>query len=295
MIKNDIPEDTSAPEGMRTVDGDLAQCRGKILPDIIYATKDGKDLRLRILQPARLDEPLRTPLIMHVQGSGWMMQNMNDHVLDLAPYVRKGYTVAIVEYRHSALAAFPAQIEDAKTAMRYLNNHAEALGLDMSHVYLSGDSSGGHTVLGCMITWADHRLDEEDTELPKLSGVIDYYGPTDLTTMPDFPSRMNHTDRNSPEGLICGGYDLKEHPGKAIPVSLKTYMHEGLDLPPLLMLHGSKDRIVPCHQSVEFYELMKSYGYDVTFIKVLGAGHGGSAFWCDNVCNAVSDFLDAHK
>ncbi len=60
---------------------------------------------------------------------------------------QRGYAVALVQYRPSDIAAFPAQIEDTQNAIRFIRTHAEEYRVDASKIALWGDSSGGHTAI----------------------------------------------------------------------------------------------------------------------------------------------------
>lgn len=55
--------------------------------------------------------------------------------------------VAIVEYRHSGIAPFPAQAIDARNAVRFLRKNAADYLIDPEQIILSGCSSGGHTAV----------------------------------------------------------------------------------------------------------------------------------------------------
>lgn len=57
-----------------------------------------------------------------------------------------------------------------------------------------------------------------------------------------------------------------------------TYLKENMSLPPFLILHGDKDHVVPITQSIELYEKLKEYHYDVIFGRVHDADHGRSIF-----------------
>jgi acetyl esterase/lipase len=96
--------------------------------DVPYAAKDGRNLRLQIIQPsqdATFEDPAqvfaeRFPCIVFVQGSGWGEQPLGSSMAFWCRFAERGYTIAIVEYRPSSLALFPAQVKDAKTAVRWL-------------------------------------------------------------------------------------------------------------------------------------------------------------------------------
>ena len=119
----EMKKSTAIVEGMKIIEGDINNLRAKISTDIIYCNRDGVDLKLRMIYPEHLGETKKYPLYFHVQGSAWMKQDLNNHILDFKDIVRHGFIVAIVEYRHSGIAKFPAQVIDAKNAMRYIMKH----------------------------------------------------------------------------------------------------------------------------------------------------------------------------
>lgn len=287
-----FPESTATTKGMQIIQGDLENVIGKIEKiEPVYAIKDGQELHLKFIFPTEL-KTKKYPVLIHVQGSAWKTQNLDNHVLDFATVVASGVAVVIVEYRPSTLAPFPAQVEDLKSAVRYLQKHAVAYPIDMDNIILSGDSSGGHTILCALATWEDHRLDSEDSPLPSLKGVIDFYGPTHLSKMAEDTSAVEHRGAHSPEGLLIGGYDVVDEKEIAYKCSPIGYFKEQQKLPPLLIMHGSKDRQVPFSQSVILCDHLQSLGIDdVTFYQVKGADHGGSVFWCPATLGTVVDFI----
>ena len=291
----DFPESETSAEGMKVLQGDQNNIEPKV-QDIqpVYAVKDGKELHIRFIFPVHQGhEEEKYPLLVFIQGSAWKEQSMNNHVMDLYEIVKSGVAAAIVQYRPSTLAPFPAQVQDAKSAVRYLVQHAPAYPIDINNIFLAGDSSGGHTALCSLATWEDGRLDDEGTPLPALRGCIDFYGPTHLEQMNYEPSLVEHRGEHSPEGLEIGGYDVVDKPELAYRCSPVAYFKERQNIPPLLILHGSKDTQVPFGQSVILYERLKELKIDPgEFYQVKGADHGGSLFWCQAVKDVVIDFIN---
>ena len=63
------------------------------------------------------------------------------------------------------------------------------------------------------------------------------------------------------------------------------------DDPPFLIAHGTADPLVPCHQSELLDAALRRAGCDVTFIKIVGGGHGfGSA----ELDKRVRQFFEMH-
>ena len=115
-----------------------------------------------------LDGNRKYPLVVHVQGSGWYKQDMADHIFDFMPIVKSGIAYAIVQYRHSPQYHFPTQIIDTKKAIRFIERHADDYPIDINQLFLSGDSSGGHTALMTLFTYNQGLFDQEKSLLPPL-------------------------------------------------------------------------------------------------------------------------------
>ena len=289
---NAMPKSQAYEEGMNLVEGDTENLRVEIKNDITYATKDGLDLHIRLLKPNNIqkeEDQTKYPLLIHVQGSAWMKQNMNDHVVDFKEIVQAGYMVAIIQYRDSSIVKIPGQVIDVKDAARYLINHKDDIGFDENRMYLSGDSSGGHTALMCWATWPT------ETNLPKINAFMDFYGVVEFKEFLNQTSAVDHSGPMSPEGMALGkAMDDPECVELAKNASILTYIHQNIQNQPLLVLHGNKDRLVPFEQSILLYQKAKQENKDVTFYAVNNADHGGSAFYCKAVYEIIIGFLNTH-
>ena len=286
----------SLPDGVKIIKGDHGNIRAKMdREDVVYQRKEGRNLRIRFVYPQQDNTERRYPLVMHIQGSAWREQNLNDHILDFKDIVTAGYVLAIVEYLPVPYGTFPSQVEDAKTAMRYIVEHADEHQVDIENLFVSGDSSGGHTALMCWATWDSSQLDTSSEPLPEIQGVIDLYGVVDLLKFKEDNSNANATHAGSPEAQLLGGYIPTEHPEKAKKASVLNYIHEKTDNAPLLILHGTKDSLVGFNQSVRLYEKAKETNKDVTFYAVEDGEHGLSVFYNEETIQVIIDFLNKQK
>lgn len=286
-----MPKSKEIPDGIKTIEGDITNLRVEIRPDLHYATKDGVELHIRLLKPQNIhkeNDTTKYPLLIHVQGSAWMKQNMNDHLIDFKEIAKAGYMIAIIQYRDSSIVKIPGQVEDVKDAVKYLFENHETINFDTNHVYLSGDSSGGHTALMCWVTWPNE-------DLPKINAFMDFYGPVEFKEFLHQTSAMDHSGLNSPEGMALGGAMEDPQMAKRIKeASVTTYIKKDIHNQPLLVLHGNKDRLVPFAQSVILYNKAKEENKDITFYSVNNADHGGSGFYCQAVYDIIIDFLNNH-
>ncbi len=290
----DFPASEAKTEGMRELEAEFGTIACYYKHNVVYAQRDGIDLTLQIVGAFTGGQAeKRYPLAVFVQGSGWRKQDVYCNLPRLADFAKRGYIVAVVEYRPSEVAPFPAQVQDTKTAIRFLRKHADDYHILPDQVFLWGDSSGGHTALLAGLTAGEAAL---DTDLYGEYGcgvraVVDYYGPTDIAKMNDVLSTQNHCAADSPEGLLIGGLAVLEHPELTAPTVPMNYIRRGTPIPPVFILHGDKDRLVPFEQSVMLYDKLKEENKTAELYKLKGADHGGAAFWTDTVLDLVEGFL----
>ncbi|MBU6950699.1 alpha/beta hydrolase [Hahella sp. HN01] len=213
------------------------------------------------------------PLIIWIHGGGWMNGDKTQGVpID---YVDEGYAVASINYRLSNVAKFPAQLEDAKAAVRWLRANAGQYDIDPERIGVWGASAGGHlaALLGTTGDVEDFDVGENLNVSSRVQAVVDYFGPTDFLQIDEnrLPASESHDKAGSPESRLIGGaiQDNKDKVERANPI---TYVNEG-DAP-FLIVHGDADPIVPHHQSQLLEAALKAAEVPVSFYTVKGGQHG---------------------
>lgn len=259
--------------------------------------------------PAAEAAPAGLPAIVHLHGGGWRTGERSSlgPVVDgfgLSPIgqlVAAGFVVASADYRLTTAATFPAQLLDAKAAVRWLRTHAADYGIDPGRIYAWGDSAGGHLACLLGLTSGSTAFPEHDAGTSQgaddgmaagsapgagedaVAAVAAWYPPTDLARMgsqarPDAVATAD--DPGSREALLLGAQPA-EAPAKAAAASPLTYVHP--DAPPFLLIHGTADRFVPVAQSAGLAAALEGAGNDVELLLLQGADHmwatpdGGSA------------------
>lgn len=304
-VSKDFPHTDEVPEGCHVID-ELPDDWGyyvDIHTDVHYASRDGRDLKLIILEPRvhfgasdeEMAKPRKWPCVAYIQGSAfheqWLWNNISRHIR----LAEKGYVVAIIQHRPSEVSPFPAQTQDAKTAIRFLKKNADEYHIDVDHMAVAGDSSGGHTAL--MAGFTGDR--EPDTDLyaeysAEVNCIVDVYGPTVFSLMNYYESSQNHYDPESPEGFEIGQKNVLENLELAAKTIPMNYLSKDFPTPPTLVIHGSRDMLVPFNQSCQLYNYMKEMGKEVEFYKLNNANHGCLGFDNDTVLNIVLEFLNKH-
>ena len=275
-----------------TLDG-LAE----ISPDIVYSNAGGKNLTLRVIYPWRNEANAgrRYPLILFVQGSGWTFPNINYEIPQLSWYARHGYVVATVTHRNCYDGfPFPAFLQDVKCALRYMRAHADDWSIDPERVTVFGTSSGGNTALLVGLTGDDprYKTDEYADQSDAVSAVVECFGPTDMFDLNDY-----HTGGTGTMDLVyklLGDPETEEAKALAREMSPLYLVKDGISYPPVMILHGDADHIVPYEsQGVRMAERLDEAGADVTLIRVEGADHEGD-FWSDELHDIILEFIDRH-
>lgn len=281
--------------GLGQMEIDRTQPTGPRASAIRYLDDANPRHQLLLLQPDTdtLEKPL--PIVVWIHGGGWMHgshRTMNKLLASLVESDR--YLVASIGYRLSDEALWPAQMHDCKAAIRWLKGNAKSIGGDPDRVAVMGASAGGHlaSMLGTSGgdslmsgTLGVHRSVDD-----RVHCVIDIYGPTDLLRMdeqaiPDAP--LKHDAPDSPESRLLGA-PLQSVPRLAKSANPITYVSP--DDPPFLIIHGTRDLIVPHGQSVLLRDSLQNAGVEATLLSIEDGGHGGPGF--DQIHVHVLDFLD---
>lgn len=237
--------------------------------DAIVAEPPGyRPLLLDLFRPAA-DGPF--PLVIWVHGGAWRYGTNKHDGPQLAPagighrILAGGYALARITYRLSGEATFPAQLDDVKAAVRWLRRNATGLHLDERRFAIWGESAGGH--LASLVA-----LTGDDPVEAVQAGII-WYGPSDLLTMAaqNHPEGLqDHDSPESPESRLVGG-PVQTLPKESAAASPVNYVSP--DSPPLLIVHGDQDRVVPAGQSRELYGRLTAVGAPAELRIVPGADH----------------------
>jgi acetyl esterase/lipase len=260
--------------------------------DLAYAPTEPADSRghlLDIYLPSRRANA-KLPVLVWSSGSGWLGDNGKQGAADFAGHFNDaGYAVVGVSVRSSLQAIFPAQLHDVKAAIRWLRRNAPDYQLDPARIAISGNSSGGWVATMAGLTGGIAEL-EGDVGVTggssRVQAVVNFFGPTDLLAMnaqmlpgacDDFNANFGledcHNDPNSPEGLLVG-CAIQTCPAKAEAANPINYASP--DDPPMLILHGQADVLVPHGQSVALFDALEDRCLDATFHSIPGVGHSTS-------------------
>lgn len=262
--------------------------------DIPFGKTPQKELKLDMARPEGRGP---FPTVVCVHGGAWRMGSRKDVsggdgvslggkslVEELAA---AGYVAVAVSYRLSTEAVFPAQIEDCKSAVRFLRANAEKYSIDKDRFGAVGFSAGGHLVSLMGLTEAKDGLDGKDypKESSQVQAVVSFFGPQDLP----WYARDESAERSVFVPLLGG--TLKEKPEVWKAASPSSYLPKVV--PPMLFIHGTVDRLVPYEQSKRAVERLKAAGHDATLTTMAGADHGWSGESAKKSMKETIAFFDA--
>lgn len=288
----ELPEFTQEVEGAQVIATTGDEMGAVYIPNVEYAQVDGVKLHLQILIPSTRNQPeMICPCVVFVQGSAWMPQDVYAQIPRVSRLAERGYVVAVVEYRHSGIAPFPAQIMDARNAIRFLRVNAQQYHIDPEQIIVSGDSSGGHTAMFAGMIHDDVENNLFPGVSAEVKGIVNYYGSTSVMAEDSNPTQLLHCQADSPEGMVMGHVDLRNNRELKRKLSVECNITEDSVIPPTIILHGTKDCIVNCEGSAILYRQMKKCGKDVKLYLIKGANHGGPEFWTKEVLDIVDGFI----
>lgn len=234
------------------------------------------------------------PVILYLHSGAWVTGDRFG-----GPAIRqasRGYAVASVEYRLAPANIWPAQIEDAKAAVRWLRANATRFQLDPNRIAVFGTSAGGH--IGAVLGTSAGVDSLEGLALgnaqysSRVQAVVDLYGPTDLLKieeqkLPCIP--LNGNAPYLPPSLLMG-CPIQQCADKTRTANPMSYVTP--DDPPFLIMHGLLDCLVPYRQSVDLHESLKAAGVDSSLVLIPNGEHGGRAFDDPTYVKMIDDFLD---
>jgi acetyl esterase/lipase len=255
--------------------------------NVEYGRIGDRALTLDLYLPEKRTKP--TPGLIFIHGGAWSGGSRDMYRYYTVRYAQRGYVCATISYRLSREAPFPAAVQDAKCAVRWLRANAARYGVDPDKLGVIGGSAGGH--LAMMVGYAAGVASLEGqgghaAASSRVHVVVNFYGPTDLTTP--------FARRAGPVKGFLGGKTYDEAPALYAEASPITYITS--KAPPTLIVHGSIDDVVPIDQAERLVARLKELGVPYTYERLEGWPHALDAAEIVNErCQLLMNrFFDAH-
>jgi acetyl esterase/lipase len=228
---------------------------------IPFNNPDGVSLYLNIYRPLRVG---KYPAIVSIYGGAWQRgspdsdDNFNRYI------AAQGYVVWAISYRHAPAYHFPTQIEDVRSALTFIQKHADENETDLDRVALIGRSAGAQ--LAMLAAY-------QDPPFP-IRAVVNYYGPVNLTAGYDDVPTPDPIESRATLRAFLGGTptEFPELYHQASPINAVKPA-----LPASLLIYGGKDHILESKYGKHLAQSLRSPGNKAVFIEIPWADHAFDA------------------
>lgn len=231
--------------------------------DVIYLSGP-RQKKLDVYLPVGVfEERYSLPCIVNIHGGGWHEGSKEkDIAVKYAEmFVTNGYVVFTINYELNSDGhiAWPQNLYDCKAAVHFVNENSMRYRVDPRRIAIIGNSAGGHLALLTALTLDNKTLNfgEDDGCRDNVACVVDLYGITDVSLWGQ-SSFVSPDTANASEVLEL-----------ASPVN-----HVGVNTPPVMLLHGDKDDIVPMSQSEILADKLDENGVEYELV-IVSEGHHG--------------------
>ena len=270
---------------MQTLKVDITDTRIDVISDIIYSQitsgRSNRQLKMTLLLP---QTDGAKPAIVYYPGGGFTTAVHDKYIQMRMALAKAGFVVAAVEYR-TVPDKYPALINDAKSAVRYLRAHAKQFNIDPNRIGVIGDSAGGYVsqMMGTTNGEDEFNVGEYTDYSSDVQAAVTIYGISNLMNIGEgYPEAIQkvHESPVVTEALLLHGPAFAEFAGKSILSDPEKAMnasplgHVKANMPPFLIMHGSADNLVSPVQSEQLYKALIEKGNKVDYVVVEGAGHG---------------------
>ena len=256
----------------------------RAIANVVYNQRIGvrssSQMRMDVLVP---DTQQPKPAVLFFPGGGWISAVKERFGELRRGLAQMGFVVASAEYSLIP-SGFPDPLEDGLAALRFLRSHAEEFSVDPARVGICGNSAGGWMAL--MVA-----LSTMGAECPR--AVCALHPVTELGSVAEgMPEayRALHASAAAPESLMMNGLSFgkgdprpiaenAERCAKGSPLALLEARPAALPLPPVLLVHGSADRLVSPLQSEKFFRALQARGEDARYVVLEGADHSSDHVW----------------
>lgn len=291
-----------AKHDMQTLKVDITDTRIDVISDIIYSQitsgRSNRQLKMTLLIP-QTEGP--KPAIVYYPGGGFTTAVHDKYIQMRMALAKAGFVVAAVEYR-TVPDKYPALINDAKSAVRYLRAHAKQFNIDPNRIGVIGDSAGGYVsqMMGTTNGEDEFNVGEYTDYSSDVQAAVTIYGISNLMNIGEgYPEAIQkvHESPAVTEALLLHGPAFAEFAGKSILSDPEKAMnasplgHVKANMPPFLIMHGSADKLVSPVQSEQLYKALIEKGNKVDYVVVEGAGHGDIYWYQPTVINKVVEWF----
>jgi acetyl esterase/lipase len=236
-----------------------------VVQNVPFPTVDGQSELLDVYTPRTPPPAGGFPVMVTIHGGGWRRLDKTGYGLRNANvFTRDGYVVVAPNYVLSAKGSpsWPVNFEDVQAAVRWVRSNAGTMGFNANEIVAEGESAGANlaALLGTYSTQSTG-----DTVSSAVDAVVAVSTPTDLTTL-----YSESPDAGFAAAQFLGGTP-EQVPANYIAASPIDHVSPGD--PPMLLIHGRQDPLIPVSQSKEMQAALTAAGIRNELLLVNG-GHG---------------------
>lgn len=213
------------------------------------------------------------PVIIFIHGGGWTNGDKSDVRYGGPTWLSLGYTVVSVNYRLGPQNPHPAQIEDCAKALKWVIENIKEYGGDPNRISITGHSAGGH-LAALLVTDKEWSM-KYNIEMNRVKCCIPISGIYDFSLKENYyhPWMEMFTDN-----LFSGLPNIQASKEHASAIE-----HITGDEPPVLIIQGGDDWLVPKSNAIFFFNALKAKGIKVELEIIKGIWH----------CNAFANYGDS--
>jgi acetyl esterase/lipase len=253
--------------------------------NVAFPTVNGGSERLDVYLPVSGPSVGGRAVLIAIHGGGWRRLDKAGYGARIASaFVPRGYVVVAPDYQLSAPGkpTWPVNFEDVQAAVRWVRGNADMLGINPDRIAAIGESAGANLAA---LLGTSSGSNPSGSDASRVQAVVAFSTPTDLTALAAISPLAAHA-----AAQFLGGTP-EQVPANYTAASPIDHVAPGD--PPMFLVQGRQDPLIPASQSVEFARTLESAGV-ATRLTLVNGGHDlNFPAHYPNLIHQILEFLDA--
>jgi acetyl esterase/lipase len=254
--------------------------------NVPFPTVSGSSERLDVYLPSGVASVGGRPVLIAIHGGGWRRLDKAGYGARIASaFVPRGYVVVAPDYRLSAPGkpTWPVNFEDVQAAVGWVRAHAGMLGINPNRIAAIGESAGAN--LAALLGTGSGSGIAGSRDASSVQAVVAFSTPTDLTALASESPLAAHA-----AAQFLGGTpeQVPANYAAASPID-----HVSAGDPPMFLVQGRQDPLIPASQSVKLAWALESAGVSTRLALVNGGHDLNFPAHYPKLIHQILEFLDA--